>query len=68
MLIFLSHSHLFNEVIEFDVDRYFYKAINNHLLNRDIKKLYFFFFYLVTNIVVLDIDVLYPKMEDWVLY
>lgn len=67
MLIFLGHPHLFNKTIELDIGQRLYKAISDLLLNRDIRKFDSLDSYLIADVVVLNINLLYLRVEDWVI-
>lgn len=62
----LSHIHLFNKAMKFNVGQSFCKVIYNHLVGWNVEKLYPFWCHLITNVVVLDIDMLSLWVENWV--
>ena len=66
LTIILGHLHLLYESEKLDVGEDFCKPVGNHLFGRDIRKLDFLCSYLISNVVVLDVDVLRSRMEDWI--
>ena len=66
VLIFLGHPHFFNDITEFDICQYFCEVLGNNLFFGDIGQLDFFYSQLIMDIVVLDIDILSSKVEDWI--
>lgn len=66
LTIALGHPHLLHKSEKLDVDEGFYKPIGNYLFGWDVQKLDSFWSYLISNIVVLDINMLCFRMEDWI--
>lgn len=66
ILIFLVYLHLINEAIEPDICQEIYKAIGNHLVNWNIGKLNSSCSYLITNVVVLDINMFCPGIQNMI--
>ncbi len=60
MLIFLVHPHLINEAVELDVCKSLREAVGNNLVSWNIGELDSSCSHLVTDVVVLDIDILCP--------
>lgn len=56
----LGHIHLLNEAIELDASQGLRKAVCNHLVGRDVRELDSLRGHLITDVVVLDIDMLGP--------
>lgn len=66
LTIVLSHPYLFNKFVELDIGESFYKPISDHLFSRVIQEFDFFWSYLISNIVMLDINIFYSWVEDWI--
>lgn len=56
--LILGHIHLFDEVIKFDVGQSLCKDVYNHLIGQDIREFNSFQGHFITDIMVLDIDML----------
>lgn len=66
MIGILGYIHLFDELMELAIRQGLYKAVCNHLVYRNIWEIDYLWNHLVTDIVVLDIDMLSLWMEDWI--
>lgn len=66
MLILLGHPHLVNEAVELDMCQCLREAVGNHLVSWYIGEFDSSFPHLVTDVMVLEIDVFRPGMEDGV--
>ena len=64
LLILLGHLYLFDETLEHDIGQCLYEAIGNHLLCWDVGQFDSFCSYLSTVILLLDINMLSPRVED----
>ena len=62
----LGHIHLLDETMELEVGQSFCKAVSNHLFRWDVGQLDSLGCNLIADVMVLDVDVLGPRMEDWV--
>ena len=67
MWIFLGYFHLFNKTIERDIGQYLLKAIDNHFFSQNVKKFNFLYSQLIMNVVVLNINMFYFRVEDRVM-
>ena len=57
---------MLNETMELDMGQSFCKAISNHLFRSDVRQLNSLGCNLIADVIVLDVDALGPRMEDWV--
>ncbi len=64
VLIFLVHLHLINEAVELDVCQGLREAVGHHLVSGNVEELDSSFYHLVTDVLVLDIDILCLGVED----
>ncbi len=62
----LGHVHLFDESMKLDVSQGLCKAVCNYLVGWDIREFDSLWGHLITDVVVLDIDMFGPGVEDWV--
>ena len=67
LTITLSHPHLLYKFEKLDIDKRFYKLISNYMFSRDIQEFNSLWTYLILNVVVLNIDVFYFQIEDWIM-
>lgn len=64
LIFLLVYLYLINEVVELNICQGFCKIVDNHLISWNIRKLNSSYFYFITNIVVLNINILCLKMQD----
>lgn len=64
MLIFLVYFYLINKAMKLDVCQSLCKVVGNHLVSWNIKKFNSSCSYLITDVVVLDINILCSKVKD----
>ena len=64
MLIFLVHPHLINEAVELEVCQGLREAVGHHLVSWNVGELDSSCSHLITDVVVLDIDMLRLGVED----
>lgn len=60
MISVLGHIHLIDKLIELDVSQDFCKAVYNHLVGQHVQKCDFLQGHLITDIVVLNINMFDP--------
>ena len=60
----LGHPHLFDEAVEFNVGQGFYKVVYNHLIGWDVLKFDPLWTYFITDVIVLDINMICSWIED----
>lgn len=64
LIFLLVHPDLIDKAVELDVCQGLCKAVGNHLVGWNVGKLDSSCSHLVTDVVVLDVDMLRPGMED----
>ncbi len=64
VLIFSVHPHLINGAVELDVCQGLREAVSNYLVSWNVGKLDSSCSHFVTDVVMLDIDILRPGVKD----
>lgn len=60
----LEHIHLFEKIIKLDISWSFCQAIGNHLICLDISQLDPLNGYLISNVIMLNVDMLSFRVKD----
>lgn len=66
LIDFLGHVHLLDKRMELDVGQRFCKAVSNHLLRSDVGQLNSLRSHLIADVMMLDVNMLCPRMEYWI--